>query len=174
MSEAAIRGFKVYMEQGRCVSCHTIAEDHALFTDNRFHNLNVGFERIAGRLPKLTAAFEKSKRAGGNVDVAVLSNANLSELGRYAVNDQWRSMGAFKTPTLRNVARTAPYMHDGSLKTLKDVVSFYSKGGRVKDKDPINAYQSSGIRPLGLSDKQQADLVAFLEALTSPAYAKSK
>lgn len=174
MSDAAVRGFEVYMGQGRCVSCHTIAEDHALFTDNRFHNLNVGFERIAGRLPELTAAFEKSKREGGNVDVAVLSNANLSELGRYAVDDEWRSMGAFKTPTLRNVAKTAPYMHDGSLETLDDVVSFYNKGGRVKDKDPINAYQSSGIRPLDLTDEQQADLVAFLEALTSPAYAKSK
>ena len=79
-------------------------------------------------------------------------------------------MGGFKTPTLRNVAQTAPYMHDGSLETLKDVVVFYNNGGRVNDSDPFFDFQSGGIRPLNLSDEQVDDLVAFLEALTSPEY----
>ena len=62
-------------------------------------------------------------------------------------------------------------MHDGSMKTLKEVVEFYNNGGIVKKKDPVNDFQSGGIRPLNLTDQQIEDLVAFLEALTSPEFA---
>jgi len=66
---------------------------------------------------------------------------------------------------------TAPYMHDGSLKTLKDVVKHYNEGGKSpSDPWPVNPYLSGGIRPLDLKDQQIDDLVAFLETLTSPAY----
>ena len=106
-----------------------------------------------------------------DVDVAVLTNKNVSELGRFAVQVQPANMGAFKTPTLRNLTVTAPYMHDGSHKTLKDVVVFYNNGGIVEKTDPVNDFQSGGIRPLNLTDEQVEDLVAFLEALTSPEYA---
>ena len=170
MSEAAVRGFKVFLEQGRCVSCHTISQTHALFSDSRFHNLGVGFERINQDVNELAAAYRKAKRDAKQVDVEVLTNKNTSELGRFAVTTESRDMGSFKTPTLRNVAKTAPYMHDGSLETLKDVVTFYNNGGRVKDSDPTFDFQSGGIRPLKLSDDQVGDLVAFLEALTSPEY----
>lgn len=170
MSDAAVRGFKVFMEQGRCVSCHTVSETHALFTDSAFHNLGIGFERINKDVDELAQAYRNAKRKGIDVDVAVLTNKNTSELGRFAVDTQFRHMGSFKTPTLRNVAKTAPYMHDGSLETLKDVVKFYNNGGRVKESDPIFDFQSSGIRPLDLSDDQIDDLVAFLEALTSPEF----
>ena len=70
------------------------------------------------------------------MDVEVLTNKNTSELGRFAVSTESRDMGSFKTPTLRNVAKTAPYMHDGSLETLEDVVKFYNNGGRVKRSRP--------------------------------------
>lgn len=172
MKPEAIRGFQVFMGPGRCVSCHTVSQRHALFTDNRFHNLNVSFSRIAADISELATAFSSAKKHGSNVDVAVLGNRNTSELGRFAVTDEWRSMGAFKTPTLRNVAKTAPYMHDGSLKTLDDVVEFYVKGGRLKDNEVVNDFQSGGIRKLDLTKKQKSDLVAFLEALTSPDFAK--
>ena len=119
----------------------------------------------------LTKAMTARRAEGADVDKLVLGNLDLSELGRYAVTGRMTDVGAFKTPTLRNVARTAPYMHDGSLATLEDVVDFYNNGGRVKESDPINPFQSGGIRPLGLDDAQKADLVAFLEALTSPQYA---
>jgi cytochrome c peroxidase len=79
-------------------------------------------------------------------------------------------MGAFKTPTLRNIAKTAPYMHDGSIETLRDVVTHYNNGGVTTEGDPVNAFISGGIRPLDLTDEQIDDLVAFMEALTSPAY----
>jgi cytochrome c peroxidase len=68
---------------------------------------------------------------------------------------------AFKTPTLRNVARRAPYMHDGSVATLRDVVERYDGGGEARPS------RSKEIRPLGLSAQDKADLVAFLETLTS-------
>jgi cytochrome c peroxidase len=171
MTPAQIRGLKVFMEQGRCVSCHTIEQTQALFTDNRFHNIGVGFMRIKGKEDETAAEFLKSKRAGADVDVTVLTSENMSELGRFAVTENISEVGAFKTSTLRNIAVTAPYMHDGSLKTLEDVVDFYDIGGRMKEKDPFSSFQSGGIRPLNLSDQQADDLVEFLKALTSPEYA---
>jgi cytochrome c peroxidase len=69
------------------------------------------------------------------------------------------------------VAVTSPYMHDGSLKTLKDVVVHYNNGGVTKEGDPVNDFLSGGIRPLNLTEQEIDDLVSFMEALTSPEYA---
>lgn len=77
---------------------------------------------------------------------------------------------SFKTATIRNIAVTAPYMHDGSLKTLEDVVDFYNNGGREQETDPLSGFVSGGIRPLDLSDQQKKDLVEFMKALTSPEF----
>jgi cytochrome c peroxidase len=96
-------------------------------TDELFHNVGIGMDR---RNP---------------------------DLGRYVVTQVEKDKGAFKTPTLRNVARTAPYMHDGSLATLRAVVDHYDKGG-IK-----NAWLSERIEKLGLSEGEKQDLVAFLE-----------
>ena len=82
------------------------------------------------------------------------------DLGRYAVTKDDKDRGAFKTPTIRNVAQTAPYMHDGSQKTLAEVVEWYDKGGHP------NANLDPKIKPLNLTDQEKADLVAFMEALT--------
>lgn len=172
MTPQQIRGFNVFIGQGRCVSCHSIEQTQALFTDNRFHNIGVGINRIQGNVPQLAGEFLKAKAQGRDVDVAVLTDKKVSELGRFAVTDQFDDMGAFKTSTLRNIAVTAPYMHDGSLKTLKDVVVHYNNGGVSKKTDRVNDFLSGGIRPLNLSERQIADLVAFMEALTSPAHAR--
>lgn len=172
ISEPAKRGFAVFVGQGRCVSCHVIEQDQALFTDNRFHNIGVGVNRIQGDIPRLAAEFLKAKAAGADVDKAVLGDPKTSDLGRFAVTDAFDEIGGFKTSTLRNIALTAPYMHDGSLKTLKDVVRHYNEGGKSPgDPYPVNPYLSGGIRPLDLSDQQMDDLVAFLETLTSPSVA---
>ena len=168
MSAAAIRGFAVFTGQGRCVSCHLIEQTQALFTDSRFHNIGVGFKRIRGKESEIAAKFLTAKQGGANVDVTVLADKDASELGRFAVSENVTDVGTFKTSTLRNVDLTAPYMHDGSLKTLKEVVSFYNNGGRINKNDPLSGFLSGGIRPLNLTDQQQADLVAFLKALTSP------
>jgi len=170
LDEAEQRGLNVFLQQGRCVSCHSISQTHALFTDSRFHNLGIGFQRINKDVKELGNAFIKAKKSAAEVDVAVLTNKNTSELGRFAISTQYRDLGSFKTPTLRNIAKTAPYMHDGSLESLLDVVKFYNNGGRVEESDPTFDFQSGGIRPLDLSDDQMDDLVAFMEALTSPEY----
>ena len=168
MSESAIRGMRVFRFEGRCVSCHTTSETYALFSDSKFHNLNVNFDKISGSIDSVTEAFKRDKAGGMDLDVTVLTDTEASELGRFVVSTHAADIGAFKTPTLRNVALTAPYMHDGSLKTLEEVVDFYNNGGRVNPDDPINDFQSGGIRPLNLTDQQKADLVEFLKALTSP------
>jgi len=134
MSPAAIRGFQVFSssDKGNCTACHKIEKDYALFTDNSFHNIGVG------------------------VDMG-----QISDQGRYEVTKQDKDRGAFRTPSLRNVSRTGPYMHDGSLKTLKEVVDYYIGAGNS------NPYLDKQIRVLDfLSGQERADLEVFLEALT--------
>jgi cytochrome c peroxidase len=82
------------------------------------------------------------------------------DLGRYTVTKKEEDKGAFKTPTLRDVAVRSPYMHDGSEKTLEAVVAFYNRGGNK------NPWLSSDVKPLNLSAQEQQDLVAFLKTLT--------
>jgi cytochrome c peroxidase len=173
MSPVQIRGFQVFVGQGRCVSCHVVEQTQALFTDNQFHNIGIGINSIQKDVPRLAGEFLKAKAQGTDVDVAVLTDKRVSELGRFAVTEEFVGMGAFKTPTLRNIAATAPYMHDGSLKTLKDVVIHYDNGGVTKKTDHVNDFLSGGIRPLDLSEQQISDLVEFMEALTSPEYTKA-
>lgn len=168
MSKAAKRGFEVFLNEGRCVSCHTIEQDHAIFIDHKFHNIGVGINDIVERVPQLAGAFLKAKAAGADVDITVLSDKDVSHLGRFAVDEELSSMGGFKTSTLRNIAVTAPYMHDGSLETLEDVVKHYNNGGVTDAKKEPNPFLSGGIKPLNLTDRQIDDLVAFMEALTSP------
>jgi cytochrome c peroxidase len=174
ISDQAKRGFDVFMNKGRCVSCHTIEEDHALFTDNRFHNIGVGINRIQNEVSQFAPAFLKAKATGADVDKTVLANPKASELGRFAVTETLDEIGAFKTSTLRNIAVTAPFMHDGRLATLRDVVEHYNNGGVTQKTDPVNDFLSGGIRPLNLTDEEISDLVAFLETLTSPQFAAQK
>ncbi|MGR8940384.1 MAG: cytochrome-c peroxidase [Gammaproteobacteria bacterium] len=173
LSEAQQRGFQLFTGQGRCVSCHTIESDHALFTDNRFHNIGIGINAIQDDVPRLAGAFLEAKAQGGEVDQIVLTDKKSSELGRFAVTDKMTEIGAFKTPTLRNIELTAPYMHDGSLKTLKEVVIHYNNGGVTPADARVNDFLSGGIRPLNLTEAQIDDLVEFLKALTSPQYAQA-
>ncbi len=101
------------------------------FTDNQFHNLGV---------PQVGPLKE--------------------DLGRYYVTKAAQDKGAFKTPTLRSLSETAPYMHDGAFKTPEDVVDFYNTGGGT------NPNLSPLVKPLNLTSEEKADLVAFLKALT--------
>lgn len=167
------RGFEIFVNEGRCVSCHVIEQTQALFTDNRFHNVGVGINNIQNDVPQLAGEYIKAKIAASEVDVKVLTDKRSSELGRFAVTKGFDDLGAFKTSTLRNIDVTAPYMHDGSLATLRDVVVHYNNGGVTKEGDPVNDFLSGGIRPLNLTDQQIDDLVAFMEALTSPEFAKA-
>ena len=138
LSKAAARGLEVFRnpEKDNCAACHRIDESFALFTDYQFHNLGVG----------------------------VNAKGQLTDSGRCAVTKNDADRGAFKTPTLRNVALTAPYMYDGSLKTLREVIDFHARGGNT------NPYLDKEIKPRDfLSEQEREELAAFLEeALTGP------
>jgi cytochrome c peroxidase len=109
------------------------------FTDGAFHNIGIGMDK-----PK-------------------------PDEGRKTISKLEGDRGAFKTPTLREIARTAPYMHDGSQKTLEDVIEYYNKGGHA------NPQLAEEIFPLNLSAEEKADLVTFLkEGLASPTYPEIK
>lgn len=172
LTEAQKRGFQLFVNEGRCVSCHVIEQTQALFTDNRFHNIGVGINDIQSEVPELADAFLQAEATAAEVDVQVLTDKRTSELGRFAISRGFDGLGAFKTPTLRNIALTGPYMHDGSLKELKDVMTHYNNGGVTNEGDPVNDFLSGGIRPLNLDDAQIDDLVVFMDALTSPKYAQ--
>ncbi|MCA9729542.1 MAG: cytochrome-c peroxidase, partial [Candidatus Eisenbacteria bacterium] len=101
------RGYGVFINQGRCVSCHRIEQTQALFTDNRFHNIGVGINGIQQDIPTLAGQFLHAKATLAEVDVKVLGDKRTSELGRFAVTKGLDDLGSFKTPTLRNVAATA-------------------------------------------------------------------
>ncbi|OGT31259.1 MAG: cytochrome-c peroxidase [Gammaproteobacteria bacterium RBG_16_51_14] len=164
MSESAIRGLDVFRNNGRCADCHKIDPKSAIFTDNKFHNLGVGFKRIEANMFDIVEKFRIAKNEGNNIDENVLTNAEASELGRFAVTLDTQDLGRFKTSTIRNITVTGPFMHDGSQKTLEEVVDFYNQGG---EKNPV---LDSGIRPLNLTDQEKKDLVEFMKALTSPQF----
>jgi cytochrome c peroxidase len=104
------------------------------FTDGLFHNLGVGWDAGAGR---------------------------MTDEGRFTISGQEADRGAFKTPTLRDVSRHGPFMHDGSIRTLREVVEFYNRGGNP------NPWLSAKVFPLGLTDPEIDALVAFMKALDS-------
>lgn len=168
MSDSARRGLELFRTKGRCVDCHKIEQTSATFTDNDFHNLGVGFKRIEARMFDIVEAYREAKEKGQDIDVGVLTQSDLSELGRYVVTMRTSDLGRFKTPTLRNIALTAPYMHDGSQQTLEETIEFYDKGGEQ------NPLLDGGIRPLKLTEQEKADLVEFMRALTSPNVAKGE
>lgn len=164
MSEAAIRGLNLFRTKARCQDCHTIGQTSAIFTDNKFHNLGVGFSKIEPNLMEIVDKVRKAKAQGLKLDEKVLERQEISELGRFVVTLSIEDIGRFKTPNLRNVAVTGPYMHDGSMETLEEVIELYDQGGED------NPMLDSGIRPLNLTEQEKADLLEFLKALTSPEY----
>jgi cytochrome c peroxidase len=104
-----------------------------------------------------------AKQEGREPDDAVVTKGEISELGRFVVTGQMSDIGTFKTPSLRNIAVTGPYMHDGSLKTLEEVMELYNKGG---EKNPF----LGSVRVLNLTDEEIRDVIEFLKSLTSPEY----
>ncbi len=162
MSAAAKRGWDLFNNKARCISCHAFNPSAPFFSDFKFHNIGVAakdqnFDSLARRAQQITASDPSSVQL---VDELALS-PGFSELGRYLVTKQQRDIGSFKTSMLRDIELTAPYMHNGSEKTLLDVVKFYDKGGE------LNANLDGGMRPLKLTDPEMNDLVEFLKALTS-------
>ncbi len=105
-------------------------------------------------------------------NIGLYDGASLSDKGRFNISKKTEDLGKFKTPSLRNIAITAPYMHNGMFKTLEEVVEFYNNT-RDFVKNPINI-DSSLAKPLGLSHQEKADLVNFMKTLTDKQYAKTR
>ena len=135
LSASAQRGLKVFQnpKRGNCAVCHTIDKNYALFCDNKFHNIGIGAD----------------------------TRGQFVDTGRYSQTKLDTDMGSFKTPTLRNVAQTAPYMHDGSMPDLKAVIDHYIGGGNS------NPHLDKEIHVLDfLSGPEREDLQEFLKSLT--------
>lgn len=155
LSPAAIRGLAIFQGRAQCSTCHVIGKHYALFTDNRFHSLGVGLRELE---PRMAAAATLVAHASPTaLDNLIIDNADVAALGRFVVTKDPRDIGKFRTPSLRNVALTAPYMHNGSARTLADAVNreIYYRGLRTNV-------------PLILTPHEKKDLLAFLDSLTSP------
>ncbi len=160
----ARHGLELFTGKAHCASCHAIGEDGALFTDHRFHDTGIAwYAATQGR--KNEAPIEVQLAPGVATMLPRSAIDSVGELlpfdlGRYEVTGEPDDRYRFKTPTLRNIALTAPYMHDGSIPTLRDVVAFYNQGTHPHEGlDPL-------LRTLGLNEEEIADLVSFLDSLT--------
>ena len=152
MSAAARRGMKLFTGKAGCVRCH----NGPLFTDQKPHNTGVPENFDLFLDPMNHQAFLAFAMFQG-----IENYMNLKrDPGYYNVTLDKADMGKFITPTLRELKYTAPYMHNGMLETLEDVVAFYNAGGGVdSNKSPL-------LKPLGLSKEERSDLVAFLLSLS--------
>ncbi len=163
ITEQARQGWVLFNGKARCVSCHPINPSNPIGTDNRFHNIGVAalhqdFEDLAKKALKELGGKSGKERTEA-VDHLALET-NLSELGHFMVTFDRADVGAFKTLQLRNVAVTGPYMHDGSLTTLWDVIDHYNKGGDA------NPFLDGGIEPLALGEEEIDALVALMGSMT--------
>jgi cytochrome c peroxidase len=156
LTAAAERGFELFIGKAGCGRCHSIDAGHALFTDNGLHNTGIGYQAVFGE----PTVGEMPVAPGKSISTDVVLPSQRNDLGRYEVTQDPADRWKYKTPTLRNVALTAPYMHDGSIRSLREVVEFYNAGGIANENlDPL-------IRPLGLIASEIDDLLAFLFSLT--------
>lgn len=160
ISDAAKRGLALFRGKARCSRCHTFSEQLPFFTDFSYHNTGVAAGDPAfAKLARQAYAAAETDKAKEVID-RLSKEEGGSELGRILVSYQVFDLGAFRTPSLRNVALTAPYFHDGSAPTLLDVIKFYNAGGRQ------NINREWDLNALDLSADEQRDLVALLESLT--------
>ncbi|MCC2658670.1 MAG: Cytochrome-c peroxidase [Panacagrimonas sp.] len=155
-------GFRLFTGKARCSSCHLVGKGGTLFTDERYHATGASLrDPDSGAHPVRLAADTATEIT--DVELAAFVSPTATDLGRFEITLAPEDRFAFRTPGLRNVERTAPYMHDGSLPTLEAVVGFYNAGGgRVPNKSVL-------IGPLELTAREQAELALFLRTLTSPA-----
>jgi len=158
ISDSAKRGFVLFQGKARCVTCHEFNNSFPYFTDNKFHNIGVAMK---GNFEQLAREAQSVPGKGAETQQAALAHKpGVEALGRWIVTRQPKDVGAFKTPTLRNVTLTAPYMHDGSQKTLEEVMDFYNKGGEP------NPNLDGGIRPLNLTKEEIGDVIEWMKSLT--------
>ena len=154
MTASAKNGERLFSGKAGCVQCH----NGPLASDGKMHNVGVPVNQAIFNEPLRSVTFVAFNLFMGNENVMNLKRDVGAHVQHHYADG--RNVGAFMTPSLRELAYTAPYMHNGMLKTLADVVAFYNAGGgNDPNQDPL-------LRPLNLSADEQADLVAFLKALS--------
>jgi cytochrome c peroxidase len=158
---AAQRGWVVFDQQAQCTRCHVVEGVRPLFTDHRFHVFEPGARQLAAKLPDLRFQLAELHREGLVFDDKVLAEPDVAEAGRFAFTLDPADLARFKTPSLRNVALTAPYMHNGSVATLDQAIDL-----------ELQYRGAAPNRPVVLSAAQREDLLAFLRALTGESAAE--
>jgi cytochrome c peroxidase len=154
LNDSQKRGMAVYQGKGACIQCH----NGPLASDQKFHALGVP-ENEAFKTEPLNQITHRWQHYQKGINEKGYRGADI-DMGHYYVTKNPKDIGKFRTPSLRELKYTAPYMHNGIFYTLDEVVEFYNKGGgEAMNKSPL-------IKPLGLSDQEKKDLVAFLEALS--------
>ena len=156
MSDAALRGLEIFSGKANCTACH----NGPLLTDGEFHNVSVPANPEFAEDPLRQVTYRFMMRQSG-LDRDIYDNLDRDP-GRYAITGDPDDLGALRTPPLRYLKYTAPYMHNGIFYTLEEVVEFYNIGGT----QDVFGTKSPLMVPLNLSREEKRDLVAFLESLS--------
>jgi cytochrome c peroxidase len=152
LTEAAKRGMTLFVGKAQCIQCH----DGSELSNGALHATGVPENPILWDTPERAITLLRYYASSG-----VPNYMNLrSDVGYFAVSKQERDKGKFRTPSLRDLAHTAPYMHNGVFATLEEVISFYDEGGgKAENKDDV-------LKPLHLTDEEKHDLAVFLRSAT--------
>ncbi|MGH8049823.1 MAG: cytochrome-c peroxidase [Arenimonas sp.] len=147
-------GLNLFTGKARCSQCHTLS--NGSLTDNSFHHTGIGFENVSGNVASILLKLQTAKE-DKNVSLGhmILADRDIGQLGRFVVTGNADDLGAFRTPSLRNVAATAPYMHDGSVPTLEAAVDreIYYRG--LNENAPIS-----------LTAEERDQLISFIKTFS--------
>ncbi|SAK39743.1 cytochrome-c peroxidase [Caballeronia ptereochthonis] len=147
-------GLALFQGKAGCAECHRLDDSPPTLTDHGYHRTGVGLDGIMANLPVLTEGVIARSLQGAAIGDGVATHADEAQLGRFNVTQDPADIGLFRTPSLRGVAHTAPYMHDGSVSTLEDAI----------DREVYYRSLQTG-RPLNLSVEERLDLAEFLRSL---------
>lgn len=156
------KGFELFTGKANCAVCHQLGPQYSLFTDDLFHDTGLAYANTMGiRAPRYKVRLAPDNYTHRTEEeLAMISDPIPNDVGRFEVTQVSKDRWAYKTPSLRNVELTFPYMHTGVFGTLEEVVDYYNRGG------DYSANKSELVKPLGLSADEKQALVAFLKSLT--------
>lgn len=154
LSRSAKKGRKLFEGKAQCITCH----NGPYFSDGKPHNTGIPEDLSIFTDPVRHLTYRSVLHTYGVPNMKVWRR----DVGYFLVSKNYDDVGKFITPTLREISYTAPYMHNGALNTLAEVVEYYNSGGNSAD-DPMQVE----LEPLGLSSREKRDLLSFLESLSS-------
>ncbi|NKB15688.1 MAG: cytochrome C peroxidase [Sphingomonadales bacterium] len=160
LTAAEQEGLALFTGKAGCASCHRIELDHALFTDHEFHNTGIGYRATMQRDRQYSVQLAPGESTVvRDAELRSVAEGVKGDIGRFEITLKSEHRWAYKTPSLRNVTLTPPYMHDGSIATLAEVVRYYNEAVL------LTMVWIRVLRKLGLTPQEQDNLLAFLGAL---------